>query len=360
MNDDTLLDDLHAFFRKYVAFPSPEALDAVCLWAAHTHVYEAFESSPRLALISAEKQSGKTRTLELLEIVCRAPLFAFNVSVSAIVRTVNAEATTLLFDEADAVFGALTGAHHEDLRALVNAGHRRGAVFLRAVGPQHEPTRFNANSAVALAGIGALPDTIMDRAVVVRMRRRLATDPVQPLRRKAGLAEGAPLKDRFTAWAEEQRESLSTAEPEMPPGVHDRSADVWEALLAIADAVGAAWPDRARQAAVRLLRESRDEDDSPGVALLNDCREAFGEKDRLSSQDLLGRLVKLDRQRGRDGRRRDLNVNGLAHLLRPYDIRPRSIRIGDETPKGYYRRAFEDAWDRYLPADATSATPPQE
>ena len=65
-----LLHAIAAFLGKYVAFPSQEATDAVALWTAHTHALDAFESTPRLALLSPEKQSGKTRTLEVLELLC--------------------------------------------------------------------------------------------------------------------------------------------------------------------------------------------------------------------------------------------------------------------------------------------------
>ena len=63
-----VLDAAHAFLAAHVAFPSPESADAVTLWAAHCHLVACFESTPRLALLSPEKQSGKTRTLEVLRL----------------------------------------------------------------------------------------------------------------------------------------------------------------------------------------------------------------------------------------------------------------------------------------------------
>ena len=60
---------VHAFLARFVAFPSPAAHVAATLWVAHCHMVEAFESSPRLALLSPEPGSGKTRVLEVCELL---------------------------------------------------------------------------------------------------------------------------------------------------------------------------------------------------------------------------------------------------------------------------------------------------
>ena len=112
---DALLDDVAAFLARYVRFPSSEGCDAVALWCAHAHTIEAAESTPRLLLKSAEKQSGKTRTLEVLDLLTPAPLHASNISVAALFRIINSEQPTILLDEADAVFGPHAAEHHEDL-----------------------------------------------------------------------------------------------------------------------------------------------------------------------------------------------------------------------------------------------------
>jgi hypothetical protein len=67
---------------------------------------------------------------------------------------------------------------NEDLRALLNAGYKRGAIIPRCVGPKHEVQSFEVYVATALAGLGDLPETIMSRAVTIRMRRRAPTEQV--------------------------------------------------------------------------------------------------------------------------------------------------------------------------------------
>jgi hypothetical protein len=128
--------------------------------------------------------------------------------------------------------------------------------------------------------------------------------------------------------------------------------------------------DRRRLAAPRprgAIELSGDETDtqSHGEQLLADIRGAFVEKeaDRLSSDELVAYLVRLEgRPWAEFGKsRKPLTKNGLAALLRPFKIHSRSIRLDDDrTPKGYQRRAFEDAFARYLsPAPVRNATSPQ-
>jgi Protein of unknown function (DUF3631) len=352
-----LLDEVEAMLGRYVAFPSPAAHVAVTLWTPHCHAVTAFDSTPRLALLSPEKGSGKTRCLEVLELLVPKPMHAVSATAAALFRAVEANQPTLLFDEADTYFGPMAKGDHEELRGLVNAGHRKGAVAYRCVGdPAHMEVRaYPAFCAVALAGIGDLPDTILDRAVLVRMRRRAPGEHVEPFRRRKALKPGDELRDGLAAWMDANRDLLADAEPEMPPGLVDRPADVWEALLAIADLAGGAWPARARRAAVELNAERIAADPSLGIALLRDVRAVF-DGDSMPTEDLLAKLCALDESPWGDLRGKPLDARGLARRLKPYDVRPTTVRKGEKTPKGYARADLYDAWTRYLPKVETSAT----
>src|SRR5690606_1867412 len=133
---------------------------------------------------------------------------------------------------------------------------------------------FPSYCAVAVAGLGALPDTIMTRSVVIRMRRRARNERVEPFRARVHETEGHKLRDRLAQWAEHARASVVGAWPEMPDGVTDRPADVWEPLLAVADAAGGDWPRRAREACVTLVTASQYTDKhSLGIRLLTDLRD---------------------------------------------------------------------------------------
>jgi hypothetical protein len=351
------LDDIHAFLGRFVAYPSPESHVAHTLWIAHAHLMGAWESTPRIAFLSPEPGSGKTRALEVTELLVPRPVEAVNVTPAYLFRKVGAPEgrPTVLFDEIDTVFGP-KAKDNEEIRGLLNAGHRRGAVAGRCVvrGKVVETEEIPAYCAVAMAGLGGLPDTLLTRAVVVRMRRRAPGERVEAYRRRVHAPDGHKLRDALATWALTIRAEVTDAWPTMPGGITDRDADVWEALLAVADAAGAGWPERARVAAVALVALSKESTPSLGVRLLGDVRTVFGEFDAMSTEDLLTALCALDESPWADLHGKPLNARGLGSRLRTYGVTSKSVRIGDKTPKGYAREDLWDAWSRYL------ATPPME
>jgi hypothetical protein len=363
-----LLDQVEAFLGRFVAYPSEHARVAHVLWIAHTHLMDAWDSTPRIAFLSPEPGSGKTRALEVSELLVPSPVEAVNVTPAYLFRKVGESSPTILYDEIDTVFGP-RAKENEEIRGLLNAGHRRGAVAGRCVvkGKIVETEEIPAYCAVALAGLGGLPDTLLSRSVVVRMRRRARAERIEQFRRRQHAADGHQLRDWLAAWADEIRDKVTGAWPDMPAGIEDRDADVWESLLVVADAAGGQWPDLARVAAVALVSESKQSTPSLGVLLLQDLRVIFGDTDALATETILERLKKLDESPWDDLRGKPLNARGLATRLRAYEVRSKTVRIGDSTPRGYAREDLWDAWQRYLgtpplesATSATSATPEPE
>jgi Protein of unknown function (DUF3631) len=350
-----LLDDVRAFLLRFVSYPSADACVAHVLWIGHAHLMEAWESTPRIAFLSPEPASGKTRALEVTELLVPRPVEAVNVSPAYLFRRVAADdgAPTILFDEIDTLFGP-KARDNEEIRGLLNAGHRRGAVTGRCVvrGKIVETEEIPAYCAVALAGLGWLPETLMTRAVVIRMRPRSPAERIEPYRRRVHCADGMALRARLERWAIKALDVVSDTWPEMPAGVQDRDADVWEALLACADAAGGDWPGRARAAAVTLVTEVRDSTPSLGVRLLADLRTIFDQRDAMRTTDILNALIALDEAPWADLRGKPLNARGLGVRLRQYGINRTVVRFGVETARGYERAAFTDAWSRYLGAQA--------
>lgn len=345
-----LLDDLARFFARFVSFPSPAARDAVVLWTMHTHAFDAAETTPRLHLQSAEKRSGKSRTLELLEMTAANAHATMNMSAAALYRVVEEHHPTLLLDEVDTVFSKGRDERNEDLRGLLNAGHRRGARAYRCSGMKMEVVKaFHVFCPVALSGIGDIPGTLADRSIPIPMRRKTQAEPVERLRRRKVGPEAEALRERLAQWAADHVDDLRTAEPSIPDQLDDRAADGWEPLLAIADAFGGSWPVRARAAALELSAGKMAEDDTIGVRLLVDCRTVFGDAERLSSAELASRLCRIEEAPWGAWYGHPLDARGLAKMLKPFDIRPRKVRFGDDTAQGYMRDAFADAWARYLP-----------
>ncbi|WP_239647474.1 DUF3631 domain-containing protein [Nocardiopsis baichengensis] len=364
--DGHVLDEVEAFMRRFVAFPSEAAVVATVLWAAHTHLLECFDSTPRLAFLSPEPGSGKTRALEILATLVPFPMLAVNATTAAMFRAISdlEHRPTILFDEIDTVFGP-KAKENEELRGLLNAGHRRSGVSYRCIGDGSEQkvVAFPSYSALALAGLGELPDTILTRSVIIRMRRRAPGEKVEPYRERLHEPQGHALSTRLAAWAGAVREDLGQAFPEMPEGVTDRPADVWEPLLMVADAAGGTWPQRARQACLELVGASQDPGKvSLGVRLLADVRTAFAGADKMPTEALLEALCAMEdapwAEIGPGGK--PIDSRRLSRMLGKYPtaegapIKPRTVRMPDgSTPKGYTADDLADAWARYLPPMAS-------
>jgi hypothetical protein len=346
-----VLDAVYLFLGRFVAYPSDHARVAHVLWVAHTHLMDAWESTPRLAFLSPEPGSGKTRAMELTETLVPRPVEAINVTSAYLFRKISDPngLPTVLHDEIDTIFGA-KAKEHEEIRGVINAGHRRGAAAGRCVvkGKLIETEELPAFCPVALAGLGNLPDTILSRSIIIKMRRRAPGEEVESYRRRVHAPEGYQLRDRLASWANQIRDSIDTY-PAMPTGIADRNADVWESLLSVADAVGGPWPERARVAAVALVVDARGGQPSLGLRLLGDLRTVFAHHDVLPTVEVLLLLSNLEETIWGDMKGKPLDARRLAHLLNPYGVTSKVVRIGTSTPRGYTKEDLYDVWARYLP-----------
>jgi hypothetical protein len=377
-----LLDAIDDLLVRFVAFPSEHDRHAVGAWVLHAWTLDAFDSTPRLALLSPEKGSGKTRTLEVLELLVPNPKHTVNMSAAALFRIVGSDnRATLLMDEADTYLGWKVAAQNEDIRGLVNAGHRRGAVTYRvSIEKGVEIQEFPAFAPVALAGIGDLPDTIIDRSIVIAMKRRSPTEQVEQFRRRKVEPTTANLRDAIEGWAADHLDDLFELVDALtlPSGIEDRAADVWEPLVAIGDLAGEPWGSRLRDAATSLNNARAERDPSLGVQLLRDTRTIFDrlEIDRITSVMLATELADIEGAPWADLRGSPIDANGIARRLKAYEIRPAPHWIDGATHRGYLREDFYDAFQRYLPpedrktreerkeppsepTDLTRITPPQ-
>lgn len=365
MSDGALiLDEVEKFIARYVVFPSEHCLTAVTLWAAHTHAAEAFYVTPRLVLDSAEPGSGKTRVLELLKLLTHNPKMSISTTTAALYRRLADGMLTILLDEVDAIFTKNAGPQAEDLRALLNSGYKAGATVDRCVGDgaKIKVVEFRVFAPVALAGLaGNLPPTITTRAVTIHMRKRASDETVEPFRERDAEVQAAPIRERLKAWIGKHALALGAARPEMPTRVVDRPAEVWEALLAVADAAGEEWGKRAREACEHFVLGSRRAPVSLGVRLLADLKEVFGGRDRMASTEILEKLVALDEAPWADMYGKALDARRLARELKRYEVAPVVFAVlgTKDKARGYTTFGTEDegnaglsdAWKRYLPAE---------
>lgn len=343
-----ILRDIEAFGRQYVAFPSEAAVVAWVLWVAHAHIIKLCDSTPRLGIVAPEKQSGKTRLLEVTETLVPHPMRVANVSTPVLYRSIDSsKPPTVLIDEADAIFAK--GRDFEDLRSLVNAGHRRGnnVARMEGEGKAMKVREFRTFAAVALAGIGDLPDTIEDRSIILRMKRRAPHERVSRWRFRDGEAEGRTLRRELAAWASEL-ESLPYVPDE--PSIVDRKFEACEPMLAIADIAGDEWPARARIALGEMTTGSSTYVPLHARLLAHTWEVWPASSPFMSTSDLIAALKGLDESPwGEDGplHPSGLNPEKLAWLLRHYGVAPK--HSADKRTRGYHAGDFMDAWERYLP-----------
>ena len=352
-----IADGIVRTFRRFVVL-SPSQACILALWVMHCHALDAADITPYVNITSAEKQSGKTRLLETAQRLVPRPWLTGSVSAAVLFRTIEEKTPTLLLDESDAAFSG-DKEYAEGLRGVLNTGNDREGVASRCErqGSNFVARDFATFCPKAIAGIGdRLPDTVRDRSIPIRLRRKGPGEHVERFRKRKVTAELKPLADRAAAWALQNVGALRQAEPSLPDELSDRQQDGAEPLLAIADAIGGDWSARARAALAELFASTIAKDQSIGVQLLAGVREIFGKAGnppRLASAELQENLMEIDGapwSEWKDGK--PITKSGIARLLKPYDIHPGTVRDGKDTFKGYYRESFEDAWSRYLRPDS--------
>ena len=357
IDGDALLNSVRVFLERFVSYPSRHASVAHTLWCAHTHMMEIWDSTPRIAFLSPERGSGKTRALEATEFLVPRPVHSINNSTAYVIRKIADDfgRPTILQDEFDNVFGGKTP-DKADLLAIYNAGHRKGATSGRCIignGPVRTE-ELPAYTALALAGLRDLPDTLGSRSILIEMRRRAPGETIEPFRVRIHKRQAEQIYCGLAAWGKFTSKGFTGEYPDPPSEISDRDADCWEPLIVIADAAGGDWPELAREAAIFLVRRGKDRLQTKGVELLQHVLEAFGGEDRLWTEKLLAHLHGRDESPWIDIRGHPLTDRGLADRLRLYGIKSKQIRIGELSRKGYLAEDFDDAWNRYL------ATPPPE
>src|SRR5438067_71720 len=165
VSGNDVLDAIAETFSRYVVLPDGAA-DALALWCASTHVYDLFDCTPRLSISSPDKRCGKTTLRDVISLFVSRPLLAENLTVAVLFRLIESHRPTILADECDSWL-------RDDglLRGLLNSGYRRGGKAYRCQGDGFAVRAFEVFAPVVLCGIGALPATLHDRSIEIRLKR---------------------------------------------------------------------------------------------------------------------------------------------------------------------------------------------
>jgi len=347
------LDQVRGLLTEYVVLPDGAA-DFLAAFALVTHCLDAFDVAPYVAVLSPAPECGKTRLLEVLELVVARAWRPVTLTGAVLFRGIEAKQPTLLLDEAEVV--RHDGDAAENVLALLHAGYRRGSKAERCVGERFALVEFQVFSAKVFAAIGDLPSTLLTRCVVIRLRRRAPSEPVGRFHFKELQPLASELQARGQRFGQDNKAALAAFAAPLPVVLSDRQEEVWRPEFAVAAVVGGTWPARL-EAAVHALLGSRK--DSDGEQLLRDVRLIFQEHgaDALTSAALVADLNALETSKWGDWHGKGLTAVGLAALLKPFDVQPTRWREGTETPRGYKRQQFADAWARYLDHGDTAPPP---
>jgi hypothetical protein len=184
------------------------------------------------------------------------------------------------------------------------------------------------------------------------MQRKTSQESCERLRN----LDAEPLRCKCARFVADHSAAIAAAHPEMPAGLNDRATDIWEPLVAVADLAGGNWPELARQAAVAFT--SRAQDQSPIGSLLLDLFVIFAldEADRQFTRSLVAQLSQLtDRPWNEMRKGKQITEAWLSQCLRPYGVRSRTMRIGTQQAKGFFRDDLMEVFRRYLPKSELQA-----
>jgi hypothetical protein len=369
VDGNTLLTELASLLRLFVVLP-PWAAETLALWTLHTYAFELRDISTYIGIESPTRRCGKTTLLTILAQLVNRPLVAANVSSPSFFRAIEELRPTLMIDEADRFLKGKA-----DLQGILNAGYCRKTAFVLRVAQQLSRSESNGHSSTlayfscwcpkVIAQIGHLPGTLADRCIVLRMQRKTWDETCERLRN----LDTEKLRRQCIRFVQDHAQAIAAAKPIFPAALNDRAADIWEPLLALADLAGGSWPELARQAATHLSAGAQDR--TPIGSLLLDIFLIYSSLnvDRIFTRDLVEELnLRRHRTWAELLNVKEVTERWLAFQLRPFNIRPRTLRIGEVRGKGYLQEDFKESSRRYvsrsdldaLKAELGQETPPAQ
>src|ERR1019366_512910 len=252
-----LFGDLHEHLARYVCMGEHEKT-FLALWILHTHALEAAEQTPYVHVSSPAAACGKSTLITVLQGIVNKGVRVVGASTSFVFRVLDADAPTLLIDEAHRW---LRSDSNNDLHALLHDGYHRGGRIGRVSevrdGPAKNlaPRYYKTWGAKLFAGIGRdLTAELLSRCVPARLVRASPAEQetLVKVRARPDAKRAAILRGRCARWVADNLTTLKSARPALPQSLDGRQQDVWEPLLAIADAMSTDIARRARQAAMKL------------------------------------------------------------------------------------------------------------
>lgn len=347
VDPSSLLTEICNVVRQFIVCSETVAY-AITLWIVMTWFVDVIRVCPLAVITAPEKRCGKSNLLALMGKLVKNPMIASNITSASIFRTIAAFEPTLLIDEADTFLK-----NDEESRGILNAGHTRDSSYIiRLVGKDYIPTPFNVWGAKAIAGIGKIADTLMDRAIEIPLNRKTKNEKVEKIRdygRQLRL-----LKSKIKRFSQDFSEVVNKSHPGTLEELNDREQDNWEPLFAIAEVANEEWLRRAHESAL-ILSSNNNQEIGESIQLLFDMQEIFKLTDRVHTDHLIKKLC-VDKENiwATNNNGHKVTARKIAILLKGFNVSSKTMRISGVNAKGYSADMFTDIFNRYLPKAYTT------
>jgi hypothetical protein len=229
-----IVERVAAFIEKLVFLKVPSLYQLLALWTIATHMRSDFDYMGYMFACSPEPQSGKSRLLEVLQLLVANPSdILISPSEAVLFRT--AEGHTQLLDEVDG------WTNRDVLRNVLNAGFHRGATVQRMNEGDgvYEVNKFPVYAPRVLAGIGhsVLHGTTRDRTFVLDMVRQTREERRERFSIRKVKSAADEIKISIEKWVGQHRAEIGVVYDQFPfdylQDFRDRTIDVAQPLAAV-------------------------------------------------------------------------------------------------------------------------------
>tara|TARA_R100000808_G_C2152897_1_gene162639 strand:+ start:2980 stop:4260 length:1281 start_codon:yes stop_codon:yes gene_type:complete len=358
----TLFDTIYEKIVSFICFQSDNEPIVLTNWVVSTWFYKSFQFTPYIHIFSPTEQCGKSRLLEVLNLMAYR-VTSTNQPSNAVYRLIDSGDLCLFIDEID----KNDNEQRQELIGILNAGYEQSSTgVLRMVGSNHEPKLFSTFCPKVFSGIGRdkLAKTLRDRSIPIDLQRKAETDQTRRFLKTRHLLEefemditlhleqlSSEVEEDFNPYFNDD-DYLECIELLAESNPNDRAVDICAPLLTIASMGSDEWALQTLNALNELTVREPDEQNWK-IELLEKCREIMQNnigQDRITSRELANEVNNfLDSRFVNWNNGNGLNGSNVSKALKDYNIKSKTIRIGGDTAKGFYWNDFLTAFEKYLP-----------
>ncbi len=353
-----VLDLLESTIAQYLVC-SPAQRSVLALWILHTYTFQAAHFTPYLNIYSPLEESGKSTCMAILRSFCADAWWASGVSPAIFKKRVSVGHPTVLLDNWQTVF---RGSDKNQFTGFLLNGcdQARDVASFDHLSETSTANLWQTFCPKAFAGLESLPPSLARHSIPIVLQRRKPQEIVKSTFNLLVPKSTGKLTSWMQRWATDHEERVATTfdgyELEGPilPGLSPHQQNCARALLALAEAIGGHWPQKARDALMEIFDDYNKSQSSP-TQLLSDIRDAFarrGNQERIFTAELLEELHDLDDRTYYEWTKKGdpMTAHALSAILRKhFGIYSRSQRRGQEKLRGYQLSDFLEAWEQYLP-----------